>query len=55
MIGRPGGGAAPLAEIGGGVFVGEGMTIQFETEDDGTVDGASVERDGTTFPISRKG
>ena len=52
-IGRREGGRAPLDEVGDGLFLAEGMTIQFEADDEGVVDGASVVREGTTFPISR--
>ncbi len=53
-IGQGGGPSGSLTEVGDGLFVAEGMAIQFEEDDEGRIDGASVVRDGTTFPISRE-
>lgn len=53
-MGMRDGGSAELAEVGDGAFVAEGLLVQFETDEDGAVDGASVLREGTTFPITRE-
>ncbi|MCP5069879.1 MAG: c-type cytochrome [bacterium] len=52
-LGRREGGRAPLTEADADLFIGEGLTIQFEAEEGGQIDSASVTLDGTTFPISR--
>ncbi|MCP5058781.1 MAG: cytochrome c, class I [bacterium] len=52
-IGMREGGRAPLAEVDLGLFIGEGITVEFEEDEEGGVSSASVTREGTTFPISR--
>jgi mono/diheme cytochrome c family protein len=53
-FGMKGGGKAELAEVGDGMFSGEGMLWEFETDADGVVEGASVTREGTRFPVSKE-
>jgi hypothetical protein len=52
-LGRPNGPAAPVEDLGDGLFEAEGITVQFEQDTSGTVEGARVVREGTAFPVSR--
>ncbi|MBW2394802.1 MAG: c-type cytochrome, partial [Deltaproteobacteria bacterium] len=52
-IGLSEGGRAPLAEVDAGLFIGEGISIEFDEDEEGEVSAANVTREGTTFPISR--
>ncbi len=52
-IGRREGGRSPLLELGDGAFMAEGLTLQFELDETGVVEGASAVRDGTTFPLAK--
>ena len=53
-VGMKGGGKAELAELDEGLFTGESMVWSFDLGEDGLVEGASVTRDGTTFPVSKE-
>jgi mono/diheme cytochrome c family protein len=52
-LGMQGGPSGELREVGNGVFMAEGLMVEFEADDEGRVDSATVQREGTTFPISR--
>jgi mono/diheme cytochrome c family protein/glucose/arabinose dehydrogenase len=53
-IGRPNGPSGPLADIGGGAFMAEGVSIHFESDETGEVDGATLYRDGTPIGLSKE-
>lgn len=52
-VGQPGTGKGAIDEAGGGLFLREEMSIQFDTDDDGTVTGAQASYAGMTFPVSK--
>lgn len=53
-IGMPNGPAGAVRDLGDGLFMSEEMTLQFEEDDSGAVEGATATRDGTRFPLSKQ-
>jgi len=53
-IGMPNGPAGAVRDLGDGLFMSEEMTLQFEEDDSGSVEGATATRDGTRFPLSKQ-
>lgn len=53
VAGRGDGQMAELGELGAHAFSGSGLLMIFEASSDGRIDGASVEFEGTSFPVAR--
>ena len=53
VAGRGDGQLAELGELGAHAFSGSGLLMIFEVSSDGRIEGASVEFEGTSFPVSR--
>ena len=53
VAGRGDGQMAELGELGVHAFSGSGLLMIFEASSDGGIEGASVEFEGTSFPVSR--
>ncbi len=53
-LGMKGGGKAVLSDLGGGRFMGEGILVDFTSDEDGSVRRATVHRDGRAIAISKQ-
>ncbi len=54
MVGRGDGPKGEMEEVGDGVFTAPGLMIQFEADASGRVGGASVDYEGTAFPVAKE-
>ncbi|MDG2308686.1 MAG: c-type cytochrome [Candidatus Binatia bacterium] len=52
-VGQRGTGKGPIEEAGDGLFLRDEMSIQFETDEDGTVTGATASYNGMEFPVTK--